>query len=161
MVTFKTGGEAPYVDEGWYTAKLTELEERESTNPAFPGVRVIWHFQLTDENGSVVENDGGMPLDFWEFTSQSVGPKSNARPIVEALLGAAIGDMSGDDIQDAVIGKSCQVKIADSFKENGDFGGSRTVKGSWKPVGASRPAAGRPAARQPVAAGAPKDEVPF
>lgn len=165
MVTFKTGGSAPYVDEGWYEATLGNIEERESQSQQFPGVQVVWHFGLANDNNEQVFDDRGMPLDFWVFTSQSVGPKSNARPIIEALLSRPITrEDDGDELAEIVIGKSCQVKIADYYKEDGEFGGSKPVKGSWLPLGAPRPGARagtKPPARQPVAAGAPKDEVPF
>ena len=167
MVHFKAGADPITVDEGWYKATLTKLEEREFADSAFPGLRVIWHFGLVNSNGKTMEDDRGFELDFWVFTSQSVGAKSNARPIIEALLDRSINrDDDGDTLAAAVEGKSCYVKIADYYDERGEPHGSRPVQGTWsskRPPGvggqhaASAPARGRPAPRQPENT----DDIPF
>lgn len=153
MVTLKTGGSAPYVDEGWYKATLIEREEKESQNPQYPAPQVIWHFTLEDDNGTIMTDDRGSTLDFWVFTSLAAGPKSNARPMVEALTGHSF--QAGDEEDEAVVGNTCQVKIADYFREDGEFGGSKAVKGSWLALGAPRPGAAQRPTRAPAAAASP------
>ena len=152
-VTFKTGGEAPYVEEGWYKATLNQLEERTAKEAG--NVYVTWHFGL-DGGGGPLLDGRGFDLDFWVFTSQSIGPKSNARPIVEALLGRSLtNDDSGEDLPELVLNQSCYVKIADFYRDDGEFGGSRPVKGSWTSI-AKWEAQQRTAPRgRPVAATAP------
>ena len=173
MAHFKMGSDPIFVDEGWYRAKLTKLEEYESQNPLYPAPQVVWHFQLTNSGGKIMEDSRGFELDFWVFTSQSIGKKSNARPIMEALLNEAIttGD-DPDELAERAIGKSCYVKIMDYFDVDSEPRGSRPVKGTWsskRPAGAlgqQTAAAARPGPRAPQQAFGPPEpedieEIPF
>ena len=169
MVHFKTSGEAPGLAEGWYRAKLTELEERESQNPLYPAPQVIWHFELTNSKGELMADSRGFNLDFWVFTSQSIGPKSNARPIMEALLDGSINsDDNPDELAEKAIDKTCYVKIADYYSEDGEPKGSRPVKGTWTPLSKRQTIAGgqRTAAAPRPGPQAPRppentDDIPF
>ena len=158
MVQFHSGGQAPYIEEGWYTATIQSIESRESQNPQYPAPQVVWHFELEGTDGPVLD-DRGIPVDFWVFSSESVGPKSNARPMVEALAGQSLIGMTDEEATQLVEAcaeqhASCQVKIGDYLRPDGEFGGSRAIKGSWLPLDAPRPGqrqtATRPAAT-PVA----------
>ncbi len=163
MVTFKTGGGVFYIDEGRYKMTLRDVVEEEgrSFDGKPPQPRNKWVFSpVVNAEGQVMENDNGLPLEYFEFTGQSIGAKSNARPLIEALLGKSIEGLPAETVLDEIsqgLGKlTAAVLIADQLRADGETQ-SRAVKGSWKPI-----TGGRAPARQAAPAAAPRgDEVPF
>ncbi len=164
MVTFKTGGAPFWIDEGRYTVTLKDVAEEQSTIDFGHGMqpRNKWIYSpIVNAAGEVMERDDGMPLEYFEFTGQSIGPKSTARPMIEALLNKSIDGLRAEDVLAEIeqgLGKlKATVAIMETTRQDGEPT-SRAVKGSWKAVGATTPRAGRTTA----AAGAPRgDEVPF
>ena len=146
--TFKTGGAGFWIKEGRYRLTLRDLSDETGEY----GPRVKWVFTpIVNAEGEVVTDDRGFPLEYFEWTGQSIGERSNAKPIAEALLGKSVEGIDPMDVSEMVIGKSASAMFADTIRQDGTTI-SRTVKGSWKPLAAAAKApagqarpAGRPA----------------
>lgn len=164
------GGEFVELDEGWYTAKVTDLEEKEGKNDNYgkgPSNYMCWHLNLQDEGGTVIVDDRGFPLDKWVTTSLSLSNKgavvAKGRIMMDAFLARPIGDdEQGLDLSAEVIGKKALVYFGTDPKSG------RTVPQIWKPTpGAKAPAAaarGRAPAAAPADPGTGSDplkQVPF
>ena len=146
-------GSGFYVDEGRYQATLTELREelsKISFDGKGPQMQVIWSFELRDDEGLLTDDRGG-PLQFWVYTSTSLHEKSKARPIAEALLNRSIEELTGEQVQSAVVGKSCSVLVADEARPDGSV---RSVPMNWAPL---KPAVSRTAGRRGQPASPPDD----
>lgn len=102
-----------------------------------PGVK--WVFELT--HAATGER---LPNELWQFTSIKMGPKSKARPIIEALLGRPLENREVPD-PDKLIGRTM---VAMVIHEKRDDGTDKAVVSSCKPYAdngtVSRP---RPAPR--------------
>ncbi len=163
MVTFKVGGGVFWIEEGRYRLTLRDIEEEEGQY----GTRNKWTFSpIVNANGETMTDDRGMPLSYFEWTGQSIAPKSNAKPIVEALLGRPIDDLPADAVLEEIsqgLGKlTCTAAIMDQTRASDGEIQSRAVKGSWKAANApAGPAGRRPAASARPAAEPRGDEVPF
>ena len=160
------GGQFVELDEGWYTAKVTDIEEKDGTRDFGKGVQpmVVWHCNLQDAQGNVVQDDRGFALDWWVITSQSLfrgkGMVSKGRLMAEAFLDREIDDdETGEDIGKEIIGKFALVFIGTDPKS-----GRPSSALTWKPRKKAA-AAGR-AAQRPAAPVAPPaqdslEDVPF
>jgi hypothetical protein len=92
-------------EPGRYIATCTDIKD---APPKAFGAGVQWSFTLTDpQTGVTLQNADGEDLDFWQFTSTKMSPKSRARPLVEALLGRTL-DVANREVPDVrlLIGRS-------------------------------------------------------
>lgn len=100
------------LDEGNYILQLKALEDGE---PGTFGARMRWTFLAwhLETGAQVINEQDGTPFEWWQSTGESIGPRSKARPWVEALLGRKIekGDDAGA-ISEEIIGKSMEAYVA-------------------------------------------------
>jgi len=108
-VTNSIGGTMPAIDPGTYVVTVLRIEDME---PGLYGDRMRWVMALTDDAGEPVTWDNGEPYEWWQQTGTTLGPKSTARKWADALMGRDLreGD-DGDDVADALIGKSARALI--------------------------------------------------
>ena len=131
--TFRTGGAGFWIQEGRYRLTLRNLSDETGEY----GPRVKWIFSpIVNAEGEVLTDDRGFPLEYFEWTGQSIGDRSNAKPIAEALLARSLEGLDAADVAEMVIGKSASAMFADTIRQDGTTI-SRTVKGSWKPLSAA------------------------
>lgn len=107
-----------HVEEGRYRVKLTDLVDTDPpTDHLDWGPRLRWFFNIYDSDGDPVLTEDGEQGQICPITGTSTGPKSKARPWIEALLGRAIenGD-TGEEMQDEIIGKEGWALISDNEK---------------------------------------------
>ena len=108
-VTNTVGGSMPTIEPGTYTVTVLRIEDME---PGQYGERMRWVLALTDEDGVPVAWDNGDPYEWWQQTGTTLGPKSTARKWADALMGRDLRDGDdGDDVADALIGKSARALI--------------------------------------------------
>lgn len=115
-----------------------------------PGVK--WVFKLIDpQSGTTIQSRNGGDYEMWQFTSIKMGPKSKARPIIEALLGRPL-DTARREVPDSrlLIGRSM---IAIVIYEKKEDGSDKAVVSTCQPyteegasVNGAPPARPRPAA---------------
>jgi hypothetical protein len=99
----------PTIEPGTYTVTVLRIEDME---PGQYGERMRWVLALTDEDGAPVTWDNGDPYEWWQQTGTTLGPKSTARKWADALMGRDLRDGDdGDDVADALIGKSARALI--------------------------------------------------
>jgi hypothetical protein len=169
---------ADFLEPGRYVVKLIRHEDLgisafakpEDKNPAH---RIAWVFQVGTDTGQPMVAPDGRALEFKGYTNNATGPRSSARPWIEALLNREIipGE-SGAALAQEVIGKKALAMLNVVSAEDAAFPDRKNVKvldmSPFVPRGnaaSSAPAprmpqstavaAAGPAARQPVAARAP------
>ena len=108
-VTNTVGGPMPSIEPGTYTVTVLRIEDME---PGQYGERMRWVLSLADEDGEPVTWDSGDVFEWFQQTGTTLGPKSTARKWADALMGRDLreGD-DGDDVADALIGKSARALI--------------------------------------------------
>jgi hypothetical protein len=94
---------APAVKPGVYDAILTQVEERTSEN----GPYLLWHFELANGGGTLKRP-----------TSTKFGPQSNARQIVEALLGEPLAVGQVIEVED-LLGRPCRLVVGTATLADG------------------------------------------
>ena len=116
-------------EPGKYIVKCVAIED--APDKGFgPGVK--WVFQLIDPaSGTTTQSQYGGDYELWQFTSVKMGPKSKARPIIEALLGRPL-DVANREVPDPrqLIGRSM---IAMVIHEKRDDGTDKATVTSCKP----------------------------
>lgn len=102
---------AETIEPGRYGVKLIRFEDDgvssyADPNDANPAHRIRWVFHLypTGSNTPLVDADG-REYEHFEWTSSRTGPKSSARPWIEALLGRPMqpGD-GGQELTEKLVG---------------------------------------------------------
>jgi len=139
-------------DAGMYDAKVTDVEETESTWPGKEGTpRLKFVLRVRDTE------DPDRYTDLWYFTGTTLSKHPNAtlRPFVKALMPEAdLDDPALELDSDDLRGKRCRVVLGIN-QEKG-----RNVVEKVLPPAARK--VGKPVERQPVAAGVADEEgVPF
>ena len=155
----ESNGGGVYIDPGQYRARFIRLEDKPGGKF---GDQVVWHLNLTDQDGYVIQDDRGNPLDWWVWTGESYQtPKSKAYPMVAAFTGRDPATIPAKDMEDALFDKECTVFIGDE-----QIPGTTDVRSkamSWSVLKPREAPAGRPAARRAAPAEAPAaaEEPPF
>lgn len=109
---------AVHIEEGRYLLKLTDIQDVEpnSAHPEWgPGIKFV--FAVHDQKREQLLDDEDAPVFISPLTGTSTGPKSKARPILEALLGREI-EMTdtGAGLAAEALGKWCSALISDNDK---------------------------------------------
>ena len=116
-------------EPGKYIAKCVSIED--APDKGFgPGVK--WVFQLIDPaSGTPIQSQYGGDYELWQFTSVKMGPKSKARPIIEALLGRPL-DVANREVPDprVLVGRSMVTLV---IHEKRDDGTDKATVTSCKP----------------------------
>ena len=94
---------APAVRPGIYNAVLIKIEERANGNGPF----LLWHFELPDGAGTLKKP-----------TSLKLGPQSNARRVIEALLGEPLAVGQTVEAED-LIGRPCRLVVGTATLADG------------------------------------------
>jgi hypothetical protein len=110
-------GDAQFADfeDGRYIVKLLKLEDLplSELHPDWtPQMR--WYFNVaTYPDQQVLMGPNELPIEFWQYSSISMTPKSKARPWVEALLGRPLVDDvdKGEQITRDVLGRKAVALI--------------------------------------------------
>lgn len=107
-----SGAQTDIEDQSLHPAVLTELTRKvlpSAFDPSGKAPAIIWTFALEDIEGQTVDGT----------TSEATGPKSKARPWIEALVGKAnaVSLLRAGNLKTGLIGRQCQVLIA--INDNG------------------------------------------
>jgi hypothetical protein len=107
-----SGAQTDIEDQSLHPAVLTELTRKvlpSAFDPSGKAPAIIWTFALEDIEGQTVDGT----------TSEATGPKSKARPWLEALLGKseATALLRGRIDKGKLIGRQCQVLV--TINDNG------------------------------------------
>jgi len=131
-----SGPATDFEDGALYPVTLTKLTRKVVTGPFGTGPAIVWTF--TTEEGGTIEG----------MTSEATGPKSKARPWLEALVGKArVKEITTRIIQPSeLVGRECQVLVG----MNND---------GYPRVEAVLPLGNQPAPRE--ATPAPRDAAPL
>lgn len=147
------------LDEGNYIIRLIRLEDAE---PGQFGRRMKWVFHVwRQDTGELVrEEETGDPYEWWQTTSEATGPRSTARPWIEALLARKLPDRYGAEEMAAwcqeMVGKTAVAYVAPNQNEYTTILRIKPHVATPAPAPeASAPPAAAPAPA-PVAAAAPE-----
>lgn len=145
------------IPDGVYTLQVAE--PLEDAKPGQFGPRMKWQYWVWDAEGNLLTEDGRT---WWQFTGTATGPRSAARPILEALLARELakGD-TGEVLSNLIVGCNMMARI-----ETNEAGYANIEKvwphGTDEPGKAKKPAAppalkgaAPAAAKAPTAAKAP------
>jgi len=143
--------------EDWYLVQVAApLEDGEGGQY---GPSIKWQFHVWDKAAETLLNEEDSP--WWQWTSENMGKKANARKWIEALLNREVENgESGAELGEAIEGCWMQAFIAPN--DNGTWKIDRvrpyTGEAEAEPVKAKAPAkpAAKPAAKAPAKAGPPK-----
>jgi hypothetical protein len=136
---------------GRYIVKCVDIQDAPDKGYG-PGVK--WVFQLIDPpTGLVVQSREGTDYEMWQFTSTKMSPRSNARPIIEAVLGRPL-DTANREVPDSrlLIGRSMIAVVIYEKKEDGSDKAVVSTCQPYNPPGAAPVATQAPAARPRPAA---------
>lgn len=131
------------IPDGVYTLQVAE--PLEDAKPGQFGPRMKWQMWVWDADGNLLTEDGRT---WWQFTGTATGPRSTARPWLEALLARELGKGdTGEALSAAIVGCNMMARI-----ETNDEGYANIVK-VW-PHGADEPGKAKKPAAPPALKGA-------
>ena len=103
-------------EPGRYIAKCVAIED--APDKGF-GAGVKWVFKLIDPgSGITIQSRNGGDYELWQFTSTKLGPKSKARPIIEALQGKPLANGEVPDSR-KLLGRSMVTLVIHEKREDG------------------------------------------
>ena len=133
-------------EPGKYVVKCIAIED--APDKGFgPGVKWVFHL-LEPSSMTTIQSQYGGDYELWQFTSVKMGPKSKARPLIEALLGRPL-DVDNREVPDPrqLIGR---LMLAMVIHERRDDGSDKAVVTSCKPFTQAGAAAPAPVAAAPA-----------
>lgn len=157
-LTVKAGGEFPVFEAGVYPAELKSYEDAGMGQFGKERLKLVW--QLLEENGEPLVDEGGNTAEIWSWVSKVISESSTLYAVICALTGQP-KIAEGLEVElDDLVGQRCQLSLTVGPKKDGQ--GMRNNVAAYSPMRRRGAAKVAQPARQPVAAGVDSmDKVPF